>query len=65
MIRMTETQSLRGFARLVLEMRTAQNRHARTREEDDWRAAKGLEVKVDRAASEVLARPMLFDPEGP
>jgi hypothetical protein len=62
---MVESQSLRGFARLVLEMRTAQNRHARTREEDDWRAAKGLEAKVDRAASEVLAQPTLFDPEGP
>jgi hypothetical protein len=61
---MTETQSLRGFARLVLEMRTAQNRHARTREEDDLRAAREREAKVDRALKEILAQPMLFDPEG-
>jgi hypothetical protein len=64
MMRMSETQSLRGFARLVLEMRTAQNRHARTREEDDLRAAQGLEAKVDRALKGVLAQPTLFDPEG-
>jgi hypothetical protein len=61
---MTETQSLRGFARLVLEMRTAQNRYVRTREEDDWRVARQHELKVDRETMKILAQPMLFDPEG-
>jgi hypothetical protein len=61
---MKESLSLRGFARLVAELRTAQNRHARTREEDDWRAARELEAKVDRATRAVLAQPTLFDPEG-
>jgi hypothetical protein len=61
---MSETQSLRGFARLVAEMRTAQNRYFRRREEDDLRAARELEAKVDRATRAVLAQPTLFDPEG-
>jgi hypothetical protein len=61
---MTETQSLRGFARLVADMRTAQNRYFRRREEDDLRAAREREAKVDRALKEILAQPTLFDPEG-
>jgi hypothetical protein len=61
---MTETQSLRGFARLVADMRTAQNRYFRRREEDDLRAAREREAKVDRALREILAQPTLFNPEG-
>jgi hypothetical protein len=56
---MKESHSLRGFARLVADLRSAQRDYFRTRTDEALVRAKDLERKVDAALREVLS-PTLF-----
>jgi hypothetical protein len=59
---MKETHSLRGFARLVSEMRTAQRECERHGSDSALDHTEALEAKVDAALREILS-PTLFGAE--